>query len=542
MRLVPLGGLGEFGANSMLVESARGEGVVLDAGAAFPELETFGVAYEVPDFSALEATPLGLVLTHGHDDHLKGVLHFASAFPQVVAFGSAATVARLRWNSEGSGLLAPKAQAVSAETVLVLGPWRMEALAVSHSVPGTLMLRLEADGGTLVTATDFRLTPSALGETTSLAALASWGRRGVDVAMVDSTNVLVSTPPPTESEVAATLADLVARTKGAVVGVIFASHAGRFLQFAQAAVAAGRVVVPLGRGLEEMLAVQEVVGSLGLPPGTVRPTRELARLPRERLVIVATGSQGEAGAAFTRLAVDAMTGFRLQREDLVIHAARLIPGNERRLANLFDHCVRRGAAVVTAEQAPVHASGHPHRQELGEVLDALRPRWVLPVHGRRRHLEAMAELARYHGCRTVVVENGQAVHWGDGELRPQDQPSGVGRVLVGEDGCAAVDFEHLRQRREMARSGLVIVTIPRASSGAGSWGEPEVSALGLAMTEGERRYLSGGLKEELRRAYRDGRTNDDNLRSTMTRWLRNELRRQGCRPAVQVAIVGCEAQ
>lgn len=288
-----------------------------------------------------------------------------------------------------------------------------------------------------------------------------------------------------------------------------------------------------------MLAVQEVAGGLSLPPGTVRPPRELARLPRERLVIVATGSQGETGAAFTRLAVDGIAGFRLQREDVLIHAARIIPGNERRLATLFDHCVRRGATVVTAEQAPVHASGHPHRQELDEVLEALRPHWVIPVHGRRRHLEELAELARRHGCRTLVVENGQGVEWSDAELRPQGPPCGVGRVLVGEDGCAAVDPGHLRQRREVARSGLVIVTIPRASSGAGPWGEPEVSALGLAMAESERRYLSGGLKEELRRARREGHRDEDELRSTMTRWLRNELRRrQGCRPAVQVAIVG----
>ncbi len=539
MQLLPLGGLGEFGANSMLVTSTAGDEVLLDAGAAFSDLEPFGVAYEYPDYSALAVPPEGLILTHGHDDHLKGASHLAAAFPQVVAFGSPATVARLRLNGDSEGLPAPKAQALATDTVLTVGSWRIEALAVSHSIPGTLTLRLESDGATLVAATDLRLTPSALGETTPVAALVSWGQRGVDVALVDSTNVMVSTPPPLESEVAATLAELVAQARAAVVGVTFASHAGRFLQFAQAAVAAGRVVVPLGRGLDETLAVQEAAGGLGLPPGTVRPPRELARLPRERLLIVATGSQGETGAAFTRLAVDGIAGFRLQREDLVIHAARIIPGNERRLATLFDHCVRRGAAVVTADQAPVHASGHPHRQELDEVLEALRPRWVVPVHGRRRHLEELAELARRHGCRTLVVENGQAARWSDAELRPQGVPQGVGRVLVGEDGCVAVDPGHLRQRREVARNGLVIVTVPRSSSSANPWGDPQVSALGLAMTEGERRYLSGGLKEELRRARQEEYRDEDQLRSTITRWLRNELRRrQGCRPAVQVAIVG----
>lgn len=523
----------------MLASSERGEGLLLDAGAAFSDLEIFGVAYEVPDFAALDVPPLGLLLTHGHDDHLKGAAHLASAFPGVAAYGSPATVARLRLERDGSDVPMQEARAFPGAAALSLDAWRVEALAVSHSIPGTVMLRLEVDGAALVAATDFRLAPSALGEATSMEALAAWGRSGVDVALLDSTNALVSASPPQESEVAATLAELVARARGAVVGVTFASHAGRFLQFAQAAVAAGRVVVPLGRGLDEMLAVQAAVGSLALPPGTVRAARELVRLPRERLVIVATGSQGEAGAAFTRLAVDAIPGFRLQSEDVVIHAARMIPGHERRVAALFDHCVRRGAAVVTAEQAPVHASGHPHRGELDEVVDALRPRWVLPVHGRRRHLEAAASLARRHGSRSLVVENGQPVRWRNGEMRQEGEPRGVGRVLVGDDGCAALDTALLRQRREVARSGLLAVVIPGGAAGGDGHGDPEVRAVGLALAESERRYLEAGLKDELRRAVRERRAGEDELRSTMTRWLRGELRRrQGCRPAVLVAIVG----
>lgn len=539
MRLMPLGGLGEFGGNSMLVESSRDERVLLDAGAAFTDLELFGVGYEVPDFAGLEVPPLGLVLTHGHDDHLKGASHLASAFPHVAAYGSPATVARLRLSDHEDDSPMLKAHPLPAGKVLSLGSWRVETLPVSHSIPGTVMLRLETDGAALVAATDFRLAPSALGETTSREALVAWGRSGVDMALLDSTNALVSTPPPEESLVAATLAELVGEARGAVVGVTFASHAGRFLQLAQAAVAAGRVVVPLGRGLEEMLAVQAAVGSLGLPPGTVRAPRELVRLPRERLVIVATGSQGESGAAFTRLAVDGVAGFRLQPEDLVIHAARLIPGHERRLAALFDHCVRRGAAVITAEQAPVHASGHPHREELDQLLDLLRPAWVIPVHGRRRHLEEAAALARRHGCRTLVVENGQSVQWREGELRQEGEPRGVGRVLVGDDRCAAIDVALLRQRREVARSGLVAVVIPRPAAGGDGYGDPELSSVGLTLAESERRVLVAGLKDELRRAVRERRAGEDDLRSTMARWLRSEIRRrQGCRPAVLVAIVG----
>ncbi len=538
VRLIPLGGLGEFGANSMLIAASNGENILLDAGAAFSDLESFGVAYEVPDFAALDGPPLAVLLTHGHDDHLKGLGHLVSAFPAVPAYGSAPTVARVRlneWLSAGAG---PVARTLSTGKAMSLGSWSLEALGVSHSIPGTVMLRVQAEGVTLVAATDFRLAPSALGETTSLDALAQWGREGVEVMLLDSTNALVAAAPPTEAEVASTLGELVTQARGAVVGVIFASHAGRFLQFAQAAVATGRVVIPLGRGLEEMLAVQTAVGGLGLPPGTVRPARELARLPRERLVIVATGSQGESEAAFTRLALDGVSGFRLQAADLVIHAARLIPGHERRLAALFDHCVRRGAAVVTAEQAPVHASGHPHGEELKAVLEALRPRWVLPVHGRRRHLEAAAALARHLGCRTVVVENGQPVRWREGELRPEGSPSGVGRILVSDNG-AALDTALVRQRRQVAHSGAVIVIIPRDGAGGDQFAEPELSQVGLALPESELRCLLAGVRDELRRAKEERRGDEENLRSTITRRLRSELRRRSReKPAVLVTIVG----
>ena len=538
MRLIPIGGLGEFGANSLLLSSTSDERVLLDAGAAFSDRELFGVAYEVPDFAALSVPPAALLLTHGHDDHFKGVTHLASAFPEVPAYGSPATVARLRVAGDADAALLPPAHTFPNVSMLSGEGWEVEPLAVSHSIPGTVMLRLQIDGVRVVTATDVRLAPSALGEVTPRETLRSWGQDGVEVALLDSTNALVTTPPPSEAEVAATLAELVAGARGAVVGVTFASHAGRFLQFAQAAVAAGRVVVPLGRGLDEMLAVQMAIGGFAVPPGTVRAARELPCLPRERLVLVTTGSQGESGAAFTRLAADNIPGFRLQPGDLVIHAARTIPGHERRLAALLDHCVRRGAAVVTAEQAPVHASGHPHRGELDELLEALRPRWVVPVHGRRRHLEAAAALARRHGCSTVVVENGQPLEWRNGELRPLANLLAIGRVLV-SDGGTTVDPGVLRERRVLARSGVVSVVIPRGQASGNGFGEPELSFVGLALAERERRYLVTGLRAELRRATAQRCGGEDDLRSTMTRWLRGELRRRhSCRPAVLVAFVG----
>jgi ribonuclease J len=537
MRIVPLGGFGEFGANCVLLEDDGGERLLIDAGAAFSDLEPFGVSYEVPDFAALGGpAPLALVCTHGHDDHVKAVAFVREAYPGVPVVASLPTLERLR-TGLGQTFAGPKV-ALEMGKPLRLGPWLLAGLSVSHSLPGAMLLRVKASEGTLVVATDFRLAPSALDEETSREALAEWGDGGVDVVLLDSTNALVRTSPPAEAAVAETIAGLAAEATGAVVGVTFASHVGRFRQFARAAVAAGRLAVPVGRGLVEALETYAGSGGLGLPPGSVRPARELVRLPRERVVVVATGSQGEDGSAFSRLAVDALPGFKLAAGDLVLHAARVIPGSERRLAHLFDHCARRGARVVTAADAPIHASGHPHVAELEETLRLLRPRWVVPMHGRRRNLEELAALARRLGHETLVVENGWEVSWREGRLQDSGERRGLGRMLLEEMGEGVLDPAVLRHRRFLARDGVVVALLTCRCDDEAVLGEPQIFASGMVLEEGERTSLATGLAGELRRAPWASRRDAEALRSTMTRWLRSELRRKrGRRPVVLALVV-----
>ncbi|MFZ5787479.1 MAG: MBL fold metallo-hydrolase RNA specificity domain-containing protein, partial [Acidobacteriota bacterium] len=475
-RLVPLGGLGEFGANSMLVE-AGGESVLIDAGAAFTELDAFGISYEVPDFAALgAAAPAHALFTHGHDDHLRAAGSLLEAFPATKVWGSRATLAR----AEGLAAVGHDGfEELRAGVPNPVGPMTVEALAVSHSIPGSLVLRLSGEAGTLVVATDLRLATSALGEETSREALAGWGRDGVDVLMLDATNALVEREPPSEAAVGETLAALVRRARGAVFAVTFASHVGRFKQLALAARDSGRVVVPMGRGLVETLEVHAALGGLGLPTGLVRRARELPDLPRDRVLVVATGSQGEPAAAFSRLAADRLPGVAIEPGDLVIHAARVIPGSGRRLAHLFDHAVRRGARVVTAAEAPVHASGHAHRAELREMIGLLRPRTVLPVHGRRRNLQAIADLAAESGCRTLVVENGEEIEWLGDAVEVTGTRRGVGRILFDDVGEETVDPALLRHRRTMAQDGVLVAVLERSPHGDTVPGAVQLHAVGL---------------------------------------------------------------
>lgn len=532
VRLVPLGGLGEFGANSMLLEEGN-ERVLIDAGAAFSDLETFGVGYEVPDFAALgEARPTSVLFTHGHDDHIKGLGALLEAVPQVAVWGTRATLARARLAG-----IAFAGHPLGSPGSVRLTDWSVEAVAVSHSIPGTVVLRVTTGEGRVVIATDLRLAPSALGEETPVEALAAWGRDGVDVLLLDGTNALVEREPPSEAVVAETLTEFVRAASGAVVAVTFASHVGRFKQLALAAATAGRVVVPVGRGLVETLDVQATTAAMDLPFALVRRARELPELPHSKLMLVATGSQGEAGSAFSRLAVDQLAGFRLAAGDTILHAARVIPGSERRLAHLFDHCVRRGARVTTASEAPIHASGHAHRPELAALLDLLRPGWVIPVHGRRRHLEAVAELAAAHGCRAVVVENGEEIAWSEGKVEPTGERRGVGRVLLDDVGEAVLDSAMLRDRRIMAQEGVVVAVLARRQGNGAAGAAPRIHAFGLDLEETLRRGLERDLATEIGRGGPLARSDPEWLRSTMTQWLRSELRRRARRRPAVVALV-----
>ena len=533
-RLVALGGLGEFGANSLLVEDDGG-GILIDAGAAFSDMAAFGVGYEVPDFASLGQAPRAVAFTHAHDDHINGLAFLREAFPAVEVFGSATTLAWARHSAEPGAAL--DGRELRADRPAAVGPFEVAALPVSHSIPGSVALRLRAAAGTMVVATDLRLAPSALGATTSLDTLAAWGDAGVDLLLLDATNALVEAEPPSEETVAAALEEQVAKARGAVVAVSFASQLGRFRQLALAAARAGRVIVPVGRGLVEALEVQSGAGGLRLPLDVVRPARDLARLQRDRVVVVATGSQGEAGSAFSRLAVDLLPGMRLRAGDTVLHAARVIPGHERRLAHLFDHCVRRGARVITAAEAPLHASGHPHRAELARLLELLRPRVVLPVHGQRRHLEAVGDLARGRGIAAVVVENGEELEWDGARLAPSGELRGVGRILLDDVGDEVLDAAVLKHRRSLAREGLVVAVLPRSSADHGALGEPQIHVSGMPMAASLRDRLAAGVGAELARGGAIARRDPEWLRSTMSRWIRNELRRRTRRRPVVVALV-----
>lgn len=529
--LYPIGGVGEFGANCFVLELAGGRRLVLDTGVALGTLEEYGVSFEVPDFSNLgQPDPFLAVLSHGHDDHLKGLPLFREAFP---ATKLAATPGTWPWIRR---LLGGEANGLVVEEELVFENVQLSAIPCSHSIPGTALFRVTDDHGTLVLATDFRLAPSALGEETDMAKLAQWGQEGVDILLLDATNALLENCPPTEATVAETLAEIVARSPGAVIAVTFASHLGRFAQLAQAAKLSGRVVVPAGRGIEEMLALQTERGPV-FPPGTVRSPQELPRFPKEQLMLVVTGSQGEPFAVFPRLVRDELAHFRLGPGDTVIHAARIIPGNERRLAHLFDQCVRKGARVITAQEAPVHASGHAPVPELVRVLEVLRPKWVVPIHGRLRQLAALADRAKQFGIRVAVTENGRSLRYQGGFLSTHGETQTLGRVLVGLDQ-ETLDSAVVWERMAAAKRGVVVAVLAIPADPKAPLPNPHIECFGLRLPGVNRAHLASQLGAVLRQECTPMAGDPEKLRATMQGWLAGELRKRlGKNPRVVALVV-----
>jgi len=532
-----LGGLGEFGANSLAVTAGNEPPLVVDAGAGFLPFEAFGVAYEVPDWAALlDEGPAAALITHAHDDHMKGLGRLVAEFPDTAVRASRTA---LIWSAEA----VDEDHRVAGREFApgeVLAGMEVDALPVSHSIPGTVILRLGTPAGRLVHASDLRLAPSALEEATDREVMARWGDEGVELALLDATNALDDATPPEESTVAATLADLIGSTPGLVVAVSFASQVGRFRQLALAAAAAGRVVVPVGQGLLRAVRVGKAAGHLALPAGLIRHSRELVRLPRDRVVVVATGSQGEFGSAFPRLVYGEMPAVRLGPGDRVLHAARVIPGHDRRVADLLDGCARAGAEVVTAGDAAIHSSGHLSQAEMREALELLRPRWVIPVHGRRRNLEAAAALARGMGCRTLVVESGEDVAWNGEGPASLGRQFEVSRVPIAQDG-SVLPWDAVRARRKLGREGVVIALLALDANG-GRPADPTLRAEGVPLADALVTRLARELGDEVRRVSPLAQRDPDVLRSTMASWLRRELwQRVGRRPVI-IPVVAAHEQ
>ena len=465
LSVVPLGGLGEFGMNTMLV-TAESTSIVIDAGGLFPDQSGFGVDLLVPDLTDIRDNGTrvsALVLTHGHEDHIGGVPYLWDLLDGPV-YGTPMTLGLLEPKLAEYGIdpgtrLTPIAP---GDTVRVDG-LDVEFIHVTHNLPGCVAVAIHSSIGTVVHTGDYKFDPTPQGgRPIDSRRLGELGRAGVLALFGDSTNSDRKGVTGSEQDVTPAFEKIFARTRGKILVTTFASSLYRIQLLVDLAVKSGRKIAVVGRGLTQNTAIAERLGHLTIPPHLRVAEADVATLDPRTILCLVTGSQGEPRAALSRIATDQHRHIRLESGDVVVFSARVIPGNQRAIGALMDNATRRGAEVVHEGDSLVHVSGHASSEELKLMLSLIRPRHFVPIHGEYRCLAQHARLAttamRGH-TEVFLLENGHPLCF-DAEGAWRGEPVRTGRVPIDRDGMEKVAEHVLRDRRRLALHGVVFVVIP----------------------------------------------------------------------------------
>ncbi|MGX9346006.1 ribonuclease J [Microbacterium sp. KNMS] len=533
LRVTPLGGLGEVGRN-MTTYEIDGEILIIDCGVLFPEEHQPGVDLILPDMEPLRGRlddVVGVVLTHGHEDHIGAVPYLLKQRPDIPIIGSALTLA-LTAAKLKEHRITPVAHVVKEGETWEAGPFELEFVAVNHSIPDALAVAVRTDAGLVLHTGDFKMDQLPLdGRITDLRAFARLGEEGVDLFLPDSTNADVPGFTPTERSIGPVLDQVISKTPGRVIVASFSSHVHRVQQVLDAAAANGRRVALLGRSMVRNMTIAADLGYLNVPDGVLIDYKKARDVPDHQIVYMSTGSQGEPMAVLSRMA-------NLDHEiepgegDTVILASSLIPGNENAVYRVIDGLTKLGANVVHKANAKVHVSGHAAAGELIYCYNILKPRNVLPVHGEYRHLMANARLAQDTGIdaeRTIIGSNGTVVDLNDGEARVVGQLD-LGFVYVDGSSVGAITDADLKDRRTLGEEGFVSVIVVVDSQTGRIITGPEIHARGIA--EEDRVFdkvkpkIVAALEEAAQKGVRDNHALSQTVRRTIGRWVNQSLRRR----------------
>jgi len=491
VRLIPLGGLGEFGLNSLVLEW-QDQLLLLDAGVLFPSAEMPGVDSIVPDYEYLAERRENLraiLLTHGHEDHI-GALSFALQAAPAPVYGSPLTLGFARQRLAERGVTADLRTLVPG-TPVEAGPFRIHPIRVAHSVVDSLAFAIETPAGVVLASGDFKIDPSLPeDERTDLQALSSWGDRGVLALLSDSTNVEHPGRTGGEDEVIPAFRDVFERTRGRVLVSCFATSIPRIQRVADLARAAGRRVGFLGRRMVDNAGVAMDLGVLRIPDSSLVPSGAFAEEPPGRLAVFVSGSQGEPLSALSMISVDEHRDVATGPGDTVVLSARAIPGNERVVSRLISNLYRRGCDVVHPGVAHVHVSGHGSQDDLMELLARVRPRYLVPVHGEYRMLAQHARLAARAGFaadRVLLAEDGDVLRLTrDAATKEARVPAG--RTLLDRSGTEGLEDVVVRDRRHLSSDGIVVPVVVLDKQTGRVESPPEIVTRGF-VDAGERAEL-----------------------------------------------------
>ena len=538
LRIIPLGGLGEIGKNMTVLEYGRNM-IVVDCGVMFPENDMYGIDLVLPQFDYIVQNQdqlRGIVLTHGHMDHIGGLPYLLR---QVKAslYGTSLTIGMVkRQLEEGKVLQQAHLHVVDENAKFQLGPFRINLFPVAHSIPGSVGLVIDTPVGAVVHTGDYKLdeTPTG-GRTTDLKRLRQLTPNGVLALLADSTNADKPGHTPTEKLVAEELDRLFAEARdGRIIIATFASLLARLQEIMNLAKKHGRRVALTGRSLEENVALARELGYLKIPDRLLVDIN--AHIPDNQLLILSTGSQGEPRSALNRMAHGEHRQIRVKRGDTIIVSGGTIPGNEDEVGRMLNKLFERGANVIYGKLATIHVSGHGSRDEMQIMLDTVQPRYLIPVHGETRHLHLHARLAENTGIpseNVFILNNGAA--WatdGDSAWRDQSVPAGdvlVDGRLVGEIGAMVIE-----DRQRLSQDGFIVALIPVNAKNKLA-GEPELISRGFVTANDSHDLLEAARKEIKRDLnHRGKRVAQDSIREVLQSFFYRETQ---SRPVVLPSII-----
>jgi len=538
LKIIPLGGLGEVGKNMTAYEFNH-EILIVDAGMMFPRNDMIGIDYIIPDYEYLRGKAnkvVGIVITHGHEDHIGAIHHLLRDIPAPV-YATPLTLGLIevklaRNNALGKASL----NKVQAGGSVEIGPFKVEFFHICHSIPDAVGLGITTPAGLVVHMSDFKFDHTPVdGWPTDYAKLAEFSRRGVDLLLSDSTNAERPGWTPSEMVIGPAFDKVFTEAKGRVIVATFASLISRVQQVADAAAKHGRKMALAGPSMIDNVKIARKLGYLDIPDDLLVPIDQALKMQDHKIVLMCTGSQGEPSSIVGRLSAGTNRQFDLKPDDTVVLSSHPIPGNEETISKTINRLLRRGAEVIYDAIAPVHVSGHAAQEEQKLLFGLVQPKHFIPIHGELRQLKRHAKLATEVGIPAegvIVVENGQIVELSGGRIKLGERIPG-GYIFVDGESIGEVDHDIMRERGKLARNGIFLIDISVDKLNGRLLHEPEIITRGFVSPEDAEELLPEVRKHIMDVVNNSGWESEKDIANAVRSYLYEETKR---RPMVLVTL------
>ena len=537
LKIIPLGGLGEVGKNMTAYEFNH-QILVVDTGIMFPKNDMLGIDYIIPDFEYLRQKAdqvVGIVITHGHEDHIGAIHHVLSDISAPV-YATPLTRGLIEVKLARNNVAKAILNTVEAGDSIEIGPFKVEFFHICHSIPDAVGLGITTPAGLVVHMSDFKFDHTPVdGWPTDYAKLAEFSKRSVDLLLSDSTNAERPGWTPSEMVIGPAFDKVFTEAPGRVIVATFASLISRIQQVADAAAKHGRKMALAGSSMIDNVKIARKLGYLNISDDVLVPLEQALQMQSHKVVLMCTGSQGEPSSIVGRLSTGTNRQFDLKQNDTVVLSSHPIPGNEESISNTINRLLRRGAIVIYDAIAPVHVSGHAAQEEQKLLLNMIKPKYFMPIHGELRQLKRHGALAVEVGipdeC-VVVVENGQVVELAGGRIKLGDRIPG-GYVFVDGQSIGEVDYDIMRERGKLARNGIFLIDISVDKLDGRLLHDPEIITRGFVSPEDAEEIIPQVRKRIMQVVNGGGLDNETDIVNAVKAYLYEETKR---RPMVLVTL------